>query len=50
MSARHKKGRPVELRDTMKAGIIVASRATLATRNTAHFADLPVAVVDPWKV
>jgi toxin FitB len=48
MSARHRKGRPVELRDTMIAGIVVASHATLATRNTAHFADLPVAVVNPW--
>lgn len=48
MSARHRKGRPVELRDTMIAGIVVASRATLATRNTVHFEDLPVPVVNPW--
>jgi predicted nucleic acid-binding protein len=37
-----------ELRDTMIAGIAIASHATLATRDTRHFADLPVAVVDPW--
>jgi len=37
-----------ELRDTMIAGIAIAHRATLATRNIHHFADLPVTVVDPW--
>ena len=48
MAARHKKGRPGDLRDTMIAGIVVSRRATLATRNTSHFADLPVSVVNPW--
>ena len=38
-----------DLRDTMIAGIVIASHATLATRNTRHFADLPVPVVDPWQ-
>lgn len=41
-------GRPHDLRDTLIAGIAVARRATLATRNTRHFADLSVPVVDPW--
>ena len=41
--------RPVELRDTMIAGIVLSTRATLATRNAADFADLSVPVVDPWK-
>ena len=41
-------GRPVESRDTMIAGIALAQRATLATRNTRHFSDLAVPVVDPW--
>lgn len=50
MAARHKKGRPVELRDTMIAGIVLAQRATLATRNTAHFEDIDVPVVNPWMV
>jgi predicted nucleic acid-binding protein len=45
---RQREGRPHELRDSMIAGIAVAHRATLATRNTRHFADLPVPVVDPW--
>jgi predicted nucleic acid-binding protein len=49
MASRKAKGRPVELRDTMIAGIALASRATLATRNTSHFEDLSVPVIDPWK-
>ena len=48
MAARHQKGRPVELRDTMIAGIVLACRATLATRNTRHFDDLSVPVINPW--
>jgi hypothetical protein len=49
MAARHRKGRPGDLRDTMVAGIVLAHRATLATRNTRHFADLAVRVIDPWR-
>jgi len=48
MAVRHKKGRPGELRDTMIAGIVLASHAKLATRNTSHFEDLSVPVVNPW--
>ena len=48
MSLRHKRGSPGELRDTMIAGIALATHATLATRNTAHFEDLSVLVVNPW--
>src|SRR2546421_6005646 len=33
MAFRQRKGRPVDLRDTMIAGIVVARHATLATRN-----------------
>lgn len=47
MAGRHKKGRPGDLRDTMIAGIVLANHATLATRNTAHFEDVP-RVVNPW--
>jgi predicted nucleic acid-binding protein len=32
----------------MIAGIATARRADVATRNVRHFADLEVAVVDPW--
>ena len=46
MAAR--KGRPGEVRDTMIAGIALARHATLATRNSSHFADLSVPVINPW--
>jgi len=48
MAARQRKGRPVELRDTMIAGIVLARNASLATRNVAHFEDLTVRVINPW--
>jgi toxin FitB len=48
MTSRHKNGRPVELRDTMIAGIVVARHATLVTRNTTHFEDSGIRVVNPW--
>jgi predicted nucleic acid-binding protein len=46
---RHRRGRPVDMRDTQIAGIALARRATLATRNARHFRDLKVPVVDPWQ-
>jgi len=48
MADRRKAGRVGESRDTMIAGIALAQRATLATRNVRHFIDLSVQVVDPW--
>jgi predicted nucleic acid-binding protein len=48
MAQRQRRGRPGDLRDTMIAGIVLARRATLATRNTGHFQDLSVPVVNPW--
>ena len=45
---RQKTGRPVDLRDTLIAGIALARRATIATRNTQHFEGLDVPVVNPW--
>jgi predicted nucleic acid-binding protein len=48
MASRHKKGRLGDLRDTMIAGIVLAQHATLATRNTSHFEDISVPVVNPW--
>jgi toxin FitB len=45
---RQRGGRTVDVRDTQITGIVVARRATLATRNVRHFADLKVTVVDPW--
>ena len=45
---RQKRGRSGELRDTMIAGIVLASRATLATRNVKHFEEIAPHVVNPW--
>lgn len=45
---RQKAGRVVDLRDTLIAGIALARRATIATRNTKHFEGLDVPVINPW--
>jgi len=47
-AARRTKGRVVDLRDTMIAGIVLAHHASLATRNVVHFSDISAAVVNPW--
>ena len=47
-AARHRGGRPLDIRDTQIAGIAQARRATLATRNVRHFGGLSVPVVNPW--
>jgi hypothetical protein len=47
-ATRQKSGRPVDARDTQIAGIALARRATLATRNVPHFGDLAISIVDPW--
>jgi predicted nucleic acid-binding protein len=48
MAVRQRSGTPRDLRDTMIAGIVLAHRASLATRNIAHFADISATVVNPW--
>lgn len=48
MAARQRQGQPQELRDSMIAGIAIARRATLATRNVRHFRDLAEPPVNPW--
>lgn len=48
-ATRQKSGRPIDMRDTQIAGIALARRATVATRNVRHFQDLSVAVIDPWE-
>ena len=45
---RQRVGRPVDVRDTLIAGIVQARRATLVTRNVRHFEGLQVEVVNPW--
>jgi len=47
-AARQKAGRLVDVRDTLIAGIALARRATLATRNVKDFQDLTVPVINPW--
>lgn len=47
-AARRRAGRPGDLCDTMIAGIALATGAALATRNTRHFADLSITLIDPW--
>lgn len=42
------RSRPVDMRDTFIAGIALARRATLATRNVKHFDDLLTSVINPW--
>ena len=46
---RKEQGRPGELRDTMIAGIVLASHATLATRNVKHFEEIASSLVNPWE-
>lgn len=48
-AVRKNKGHPGELRDTLIAGIVLASHATLATRNVKHFEDIKGSVVNPWE-
>lgn len=42
------RGRTIEIRDVQIAGIAKARKATLATRNTRHFDDLGIVLIDPW--
>jgi predicted nucleic acid-binding protein len=48
MADRKRRGRPGDLRDSMIAGIVLARHAKLATRNTRHFEDLSLPMVNPW--
>ncbi len=46
---RQKNGRTIDMRDTFIAGIALSKNATLATRNTRHFNDLNLQIVNPWQ-
>ena len=41
-------GRPVDVRDTLIAGIALSRRARVASRNVKHYDDLETGVIDPW--
>ena len=45
---RQNNGCPVDMRDTFIAGIALAKKATIATRNVRHFNDLDVEIINPW--
>jgi predicted nucleic acid-binding protein len=47
-ASRQREGRSVEIRDVQIAGIAVARKATLATRNVRHFEGMALNLVDPW--
>jgi len=49
-ATRRKKGKTVDMRDTFIAGIALARKAAIATRNSKHFQDLDVKVINPWKL
>jgi hypothetical protein len=48
VAAVQRRGKSAEIRDCQIAGIALARRATLATRNIRHLEPLGVTVVDPW--
>lgn len=47
-ASRKKTGSTIDMRDTFIAGIALAKRATIVTRNSRHFSDLQVEVINPW--
>ena len=47
-AGRQRTGHTIDMRDTQIAGIVIARRANLATRNVRHFSDLDVDVINPW--
>lgn len=47
-AARRKIGRSLEIRDVQIAGIAIARKAKLATRNVRHFEGLGLELINPW--
>jgi predicted nucleic acid-binding protein len=47
---RENRGRPVDIKDTLIAGIAVSRGAAVATRNVRHFDDLSIEVINPWEM
>lgn len=47
--ARRRGGRTVGMADTQIAGIAISVNASVATRNTRHFSDISVPVINPWE-
>jgi predicted nucleic acid-binding protein len=47
-AARKRSGRAVGSRDTQIAGVAIANRAAICTRNVRHFEDAGVTILNPW--
>ena len=47
-ASRQRAGVVVDIRDTQIAGIALARRASIATRNLRHFRGLTVPMISPW--
>jgi toxin FitB len=47
-AAYRQRGRQVDIRDIQIAGIAIARKAAVATRNAKHFDDPSIPVVNPW--
>jgi predicted nucleic acid-binding protein len=47
---RRRSGRPIEIRDVQIAGIAVARKAAIATRNVRYFEGLGPELIDPWSI
>lgn len=47
-AVRQRAGQMVDVRDVQIAGIAMARRAKLATRNTRHFEGTGVGLINPW--
>ncbi len=45
---RQRNGQTIDIRDMQIAGIVIARRAELATRNVRHFSDVGIDVINPW--
>jgi predicted nucleic acid-binding protein len=50
MADTQRRGWPVDLCDTMIAGIVAAQCASLAMRNTFHFEGAVIPLVNPWTI
>ncbi|MHB1510372.1 MAG: PIN domain-containing protein [Acidimicrobiales bacterium] len=48
VARRQRSGKAVEIRDAQIAGIALARKAPVATRNVRHFTELGVRLIDPW--
>ena len=49
MASKNLKGRPMEFREAMIAGMALSTNAVLATRNIPHFSDLGINLLNPWE-